>query len=165
MDYLGISRSDASPVVSALNKLLCDYQVYYQNLRNFHWNVSGVHFFDLHNKFEDLYNQAKTDIDDIAERVLTLRFRPISTLSQYLNLSTIDEAGTRVFDRDMVSIILHNQIELIKSMREVLSQAAAENDEGTIDLIGSKLEATEKSSWMLDAWLSPVRETIEKVEA
>ncbi|MEL6124215.1 MAG: ferritin-like domain-containing protein, partial [Bacteroidota bacterium] len=62
MDYLGISRSDASPVVSALNKLLCDYQVYYQNLRNFHWNVSGVHFFDLHNKFEDLYNQAKTDI-------------------------------------------------------------------------------------------------------
>ena len=73
MSYLDIETKKISPIVDELNTLLADYHVYYQNLRGFHWNVLGKNFFDLHEKFEELYTDARIKIDEIAERILTLR--------------------------------------------------------------------------------------------
>lgn len=152
MNYLGFEQDKLETVTQQLNNLLASYQIYYQNLRNFHWNVQGENFFDLHNRFELLYTDAREKIDEIAERILTLRNTPLSRMSDYLANSDLEEAGLLDDDRNMVLNILANHKILIRQIREVLSEAGAVKDEGTVDMMGSYLENLEKQSWMLDAW-------------
>lgn len=165
MNYLGLNKERLSDCVERLNDLLANYHIYYQNLRCHHWYVEGQNFFELHHKFEELYNQAKVDIDDIAERILTLRFYPEGRLSEYLRRAEISENGKLKDDTAMVSDLLHSHKILISCMRSVIEAADKASDEGTIDLIGGKLEAIEKNSWMLDAWMSRVSKNTEKQEA
>ncbi len=152
MNYLNINEDKLLPVVEELNTLLADYHVYYQKLRNFHWNVLGRNFFDLHEKFEEMYEDARTKIDEIAERILTLRYHPMSNLSDYLKTSDIKESPMELTDTEMVSAILEAHGILLKRMSEVVHKAEAVSDEGTIDLIGAYIRELEKTSWMLDAW-------------
>ena len=140
------------PVVMELNTLLADYHVYYQKLRNFHWNILGVNFFDLHEKFEELYVDARTKIDEIAERILTLRYHPMSNYSEYLEASSITESTISLNDREMVNEVLDAHGKLLSQMAAVIRKAEAVEDEGTIDLIGAYIRELEKTSWMLDAW-------------
>ncbi len=154
MNYLGFEKTTVRKTVKNLNHLLANYHIYYQNLRNFHWNVQGENFFDLHDKFENLYNDARLKIDEIAERILTLRHKPMSTLSDYLTYARIKEVKETLPDREMVLTLLENHKVLIEDFRKVLASAAESGDEGTVDMIGSFLENIEKSSWMLDAWAS-----------
>ncbi len=153
MNYLGFKPEKLKETSDQLNKLLSNYQIYYQNLRNYHWNISGPHFFDLHEKFEELYNEAKISIDEIAERILTLRMKPISTLSEYLTTADVKEFST-LDPNEMVKSILSDHKKLIANMRTVLATAGDASDEGTVDLVGGFLGSIEKKSWMLDAWLS-----------
>ena len=152
MNYLGIQPQKLTHTTKELNTLLASYHIYYQNLRNFHWNIEGENFFELHEKFEELYMDARDQIDQIAERVLTLRSRPLSRLSDYLEVSKVPEANILSEDRAMVMTLLENHRILIEQMREILDTADEAKDEGTIDLISSFLESLEKKSWMLDAW-------------
>jgi len=155
MNYLGLNKKEISSTVKALNQLLADYQVYYQNLRNFHWNVEGVNFFALHAQFQALYTDARTKIDEIAERILTLLSRPMSTLSDYLKHSRVKESNTMTEDRKMVLTVLENHRILIESMREVLEAADMAGDEGTVEMVSGFLANLEKKSWMLNAWAAP----------
>jgi starvation-inducible DNA-binding protein len=153
MNYIGIKPNNVEQTVTQLNKLLSNYHVYYQNLRNYHWNISGEHFFDLHEKFEELYNEAKINIDEIAERILTLRQKPTSTLKEYLEQADIKEMST-MDSKEMVKNIIENHAQLISNMRKVIECAGEANDEGTIDMVGGFLASVEKNSWMLDAWVA-----------
>lgn len=152
MNYLGLNEEKVTRTVNDMNRLLSNYHVYYQNLRNFHWNIHGENFFDLHNKFEDLYDNAREKIDEIAERILTLRHIPLSRMSDYLAMAKVEESEILQTDKDMVDKILEDHEILISNMRDVISSADEANDEGTIDMIGGFLEQLEKRSWMLDAW-------------
>jgi len=152
MSYLDLDKKKTTATAKELNILLADYHVYYQKLRNFHWNVVGHNFFDLHNKFEEMYNDAKTKIDEIAERILTLRFQPTSNFSDYLKTSNIKEASENTKDMEMVKKLLEDHGKLLKQMRKVIDTADKADDEGTIDMIGAYIGHIEKISWMLDAW-------------
>ncbi|MDT0649672.1 Dps family protein [Autumnicola edwardsiae] len=152
MSYLGLDNAKTEKTVGELNTLLADYHLYYQKLRNFHWNIIGKNFFDLHEKFEELYDDAKLKVDEIAERILTLRHQPTSNLSDYLKMSNIKESGSRLSDFDMIEILLEDHRILLNQMRKVIDIAEAGGDEGTIDLIGAYIRELEKTSWMLDAW-------------
>lgn len=152
MNYLNINEEKLLPVVMELNTLLADYHIYYQKLRNFHWNILGENFFDLHEKFEELYVDARVKIDEIAERILTLRYHPMSNYSEYLEASSIEEQTGSLNDREMVNDILKGHGILLKQMALVIEKAEAVGDEGTIDLIGGYIRQLEKTSWMLDAW-------------
>ncbi len=160
MDYLGFEQKKLIDTVTALNDLLASYHIYYQNLRNFHWNVKGENFFDLHTQFEALYNDARLKIDEIAERILTLRQRPVSRLSDYMVISKVEEAPLLEHDREMVETILENHKVLIAQMRRCITNASQAEDEGTIDMIGGFLENLEKKSWMLDAWITRKHEMV-----
>ncbi|MBV7268259.1 Dps family protein [Winogradskyella luteola] len=164
MSYLNIKDEKLLPTVVELNTLLADYHIYYQNLRNFHWNILGENFFELHEKFEELYTDARVKIDEIAERILTLRYHPMSNLKDYLRTASIDEAASKLTDKEMVNIVLDNHSNLLKQMSKVINKAEKANDEGTIDLIGAYIRELEKSSWMLDAFsketASQLNETI-----
>ncbi|WP_179019506.1 Dps family protein [Winogradskyella forsetii] len=152
MSYLNIKDDKLMPTVVELNTLLADYHIYYQNLRNFHWNILGENFFDLHVKFEELYNDARIKIDEIAERILTLRYHPMSKLEDYLKSASIKEVSSKLTDKEMVSTILNNHAILLKQMSNVVNKADEIGDEGTIDLIGAYIRELEKNSWMLDAF-------------
>lgn len=152
MSYLQLTKKDAEAVVKELNHLLADYHLYYQKLRNFHWNVKGSNFFDLHEKFEEMYEDARMKIDEIAERILTLRSSPMSNLSEYLKLSEIKEAKTNLADEAMVKDLLKDHGTIINTMNGIVDLAGEKGDEGTIDLIGAYIRELEKVSWMLDSW-------------
>ncbi len=152
MSYLGLDKEKTSKTVDELNVLLADYHLYYQKLRNFHWNVIGKNFFDLHEKFEELYDDAKLKVDEIAERILTLRYTPISNLTDYLKASNLKESKADLTDYKMIETLLKDHGTLLKQMRSVIETADKAGDEGTIDLIGAYIRELEKTSWMLDAW-------------
>ncbi|WP_300440057.1 Dps family protein [Christiangramia sp.] len=152
MNYLGLDSNKTKKTVEELNILLADYHLYYQKLRNFHWNVIGKNFFDLHEKFEELYDDAKLKVDEIAERILTLRYQPTSNLSDYLEDSNLEESPSDISDSKMIELLLKDHGLLLKQMRKVVEVADAGGDEGTIDLIGAYIRELEKTSWMLDAW-------------
>ncbi|MGJ8684278.1 MAG: Dps family protein [Nonlabens sp.] len=152
MNYLNLDINKTESTVSELNILLADYHLYYQKLRNFHWNIKGKNFFDLHVKFEEMYDDAKLKVDEIAERILTLRYQPTSNLSEYLKSSNIKESKSEHTDVEMVETLLDDHGILISQMRKVVEHAGNAEDEGTIDLIGAYIRELEKTSWMLDAW-------------
>ena len=152
MSYLGLDEKKTSNTVQELNVLLADYHLYYQKLRNYHWNVIGKNFFDLHEKFEELYDDAKVKIDEIAERILTLRYQPTSNLSEYLEQSNLKESKSDLSDSQMIKNLLDDHGTILKQMRKVVEVAEKGGDEGTIDLIGAYIRELEKTSWMLDAW-------------
>ncbi|WP_370391229.1 Dps family protein [uncultured Winogradskyella sp.] len=152
MNYLNMNDEKLLPTVIELNTLLADYHIYYQNLRNFHWNILGENFFELHEKFEELYTDAREKIDEIAERILTLRYHPMSNLKDYLKASSIEEVSSDKTDVEMVKEILKNHAILLEQMSKVVDKAEKIKDEGTIDLIGAYIRELEKTSWMLDAF-------------
>ena len=152
MTYLNMNEEKLRPVVVELNALLAEYHLYYQKLRNFHWNILGRNFFDLHEKFEELYEDARTKIDEIAERILTLRYHPVSNLSDYLKVASIRESESNLEDHEMVAEILKAHGILLRQMSKIIQEAESIEDEGTIDLIGAYIRELEKTSWMLDAW-------------
>ncbi|MDO6737491.1 Dps family protein [Wenyingzhuangia sp. 2_MG-2023] len=152
MNYLSIDQEKLTPVVSELNSLLAEYHIYYQKLRNFHWNIKGQNFFDLHVKFEEMYKEARLKIDEIAERILTLRKSPVSRYSDYLTMSKIKESSSMLIDKEMVVTLIDDHQLLLERMTNVVKRAGEANDEGTIDLIGAYIRELEKTSWMLEAW-------------
>lgn len=157
MSYLNLDKNKTNKTVEQLNILLADYHLYYQKLRNFHWNVIGTNFFDLHEKFEEMYDDAKLKIDEIAERILTLKHSPKSNLTDYLELTNLEESEADLDDAKMVDVLLEDHGTIISQMRKVVSVADNAGDEGTIDLIGAYIRELEKTSWMLDVWTKKLR--------
>ena len=158
MSYLNLDTSKTKTTVQELNVLLADYHLYYQKLRNFHWNIIGQNFFDLHEQFEEMYNDAKLKIDEIAERILTLRFQPKSNFTEYLKISNLSEASLELEDSEMVKALLEDHGRIIVQMRKVVDVADENDDEGTIDMVGAYIRELEKTSWMLNAWMMKIKE-------
>ncbi len=154
VNKIGLEDKKVIELVDHLNLLLANYQVHYQKVRGCHWNVKGHSFFDLHVKFEELYNNAQTSIDELAERVLTLGKSPYSTFSDYIELSDIKEIKTEGLPAEkMVEAILGDFKTLIELEREVIANATdIAGDEGTADMVIGFLRFKEKTSWMLRAW-------------
>ena len=154
MRYLPLKRENIPAMIDEMNTLLCNFQIYYQKLRSFHWNVKGENFFELHDQFEKLYQNAQTNIDDIAERIRTLKYSPVSLLRRYLERAEIKEIDAFLNDQEMVKAILKDHAILSDSLYRTLEKAEMANDGATIHLLSGIQLALEKKSWMLDTWLS-----------
>ena len=153
-DYLSLDKSATKKVSAELQNLLADFQLYYTNLRGFHWNVVGKQFFKLHDKFEELYDEASDQIDEIAERILMLGETPNHNFSDYLKVGEIKETGVVSDDKETVSLVLDYLKVLIAKERKIIELASDANDEVTVDLMVGYLEGQEKTVWMLTAFLS-----------
>ncbi len=152
-NLIGIDKKRAEELNKNLNILLADYQLFYQNLRGLHWNIQGKEFFELHLKFEEFYNDAVVKVDEIAERILTLGGEPLHTFTDYLKTSTIKEIKSVTKGKDGVAHILSNFTILIIQERAILDLAGKANDEGTVSLMSDYISQTEKTLWMLNAYL------------
>ncbi len=152
LDFTGLNESKVAVVVKGLNQLLADFQVYYTNLRNFHWNVKGHGFFVMHEKYEEMYNDAAAKVDEIAERLLQLGQVPESRFSEYLKVSRIKEAGLVETGKEAIDTVLSYYKLLIAQEREVLSAASQAGDEVSVALMSDYLKEQEKLVWMLVAF-------------
>ena len=152
-NQIGLDATKAKQLAEKLNVLLANYQVFYINARGFHWNITGEKFFELHAKFEELYNDLLVKVDEIAERILTLGHTPLHTFTDYTKVATIKEAHNVSDGKKAVSKVLEGFHALIGVERELLNLAGEANDEGTNALMSDYIRQQEKLVWMYSAYL------------
>lgn len=153
-NLIGINKEKAMVLNEKLNDLLANYQMFYQNLRGFHWNIKGKEFFELHLKFEELYDDAVIKIDEIAERILTLEGTPLHTFADYIDASEIKDAKNKSNGIESVEITVENFSTLVAKERVILALAGEADDEGTVSLMSDYISQTEKTLWMLSSYLN-----------
>jgi starvation-inducible DNA-binding protein len=151
---LGWTTEETERISIVLNELLANYSVHYQKLRNYHWNVKGPDFFDLHDQFELQYNEARDNIDAIAERIRVFGKTPLSTMKDYLEISEIKETTSELKSDIMVRELLSDYRILLQSMFLVVDVAVEQSDSGTEEMIKKFINSIEKHHWMLSAFLS-----------
>lgn len=154
LDYTLLNEKTAKSTAEELQQLLANYQVFYTNMRGFHWNVKGRGFYQLHELFEKMYDDAAEKVDEIAERILMLGEIPAHNFSNYLKVSQIKETGVVSDPDEIVKLILDSLKTLITHERKILEIASEGNDEATTTMIGDFLSEQEKTVWMLTSFLS-----------
>lgn len=154
LNAIGLNKKKAEELAESLNSLLANYSIFYQNTRGYHWNIKGQHFFELHLKFEELYNDLLLKIDEIAERILTLGYSPNHNYSDYANASSIKESPKVINGITAVKDILVSFKILISIQRELLDLSEEMNDEGTNALMSDYIREQEKMVWMYSAFLN-----------
>ena len=152
-NHIGLNDDYTKQITEHLNLLLASSQQFYINVRGYHWNVTGEHFFELHVKFEELYNELILQIDEIAERILTLGKTPLHTYADYAEISVIEQTKDVTGGKDCVKQILAGFDQLLGLERKILSAASEEGDEGTVDQMTGYISAQEKHVWMYSAFL------------
>ncbi len=150
---IGLDPKKSKDLSDKLNVLLADYSIFYQNTRGFHWNIKGDKFFELHDKFEELYNDLLLKIDEVAERIRTLGSTPEHKYSAYFELAGIKESpkvseGTKAMEHVLESFKV-----LIVLQREILDLSSEASDEGTNALMSDYIREQEKLVWMYSAYL------------
>lgn len=133
-----------------LNEFLADLNVFYRKLQNYHWNIEGSNFFEVHAKLEELYDKINEQIDEIAEHILILGGQPLGTLKDYLETSTLKEAENKKIKSNEIFVSLINDYnELLKKAIEIKEISEKESEYSTSSLIDEYILEYEKIIWML----------------
>lgn len=137
-----------------LNLYLVNLNVLYRKVQNYHWNVVGKGFFTIHTKLEEFYDKINEQVDDVAERILSIGARPYGTLKDYLELTTIKEAENKEISVHDVLVSVKADFEsMLTLVKEIKATADDENDYGTSAMLDEYISEYEKNLWMLNAYL------------
>ncbi|MEB8329513.1 DNA starvation/stationary phase protection protein [Flavobacteriaceae bacterium KMM 6897] len=153
LNSIGLDADKSKTLSNDLNLLLANFQRYYQNLRGIHWNIKGKRFFDLHVKFEELYNDANLKVDLVAERILTLGGVPLHTFEDYISNSKVPVGKNITEDEAAIRLVVDSLKELLVIERKILVASDDANDEGTNSMMSDFIAEQEKILWMMKAWL------------
>ncbi|AZG73490.1 Dps family protein [Shewanella livingstonensis] len=148
---IGIKKDDRLKIAEGLKSLLADSYTLYLQTHNFHWNVTGIHFRELHLMFEEHYTELAVAVDDIAERIRTLDVAAPGTYKEFARLSSIKEVEGVPSSADMVDLLTKGHEQVVKTSRQVLKLAQAADDESTAALVSDRMRIHEKTAWMLRA--------------
>ncbi|MBY6033867.1 Dps family protein [Marinobacter daepoensis] len=152
-NFIGLDTDKTQKLAEVLNELLSSYQIFYMNVRGYHWNIKGENFFELHAKFEELYDDLLLKVDEVAERILTLGHRPAHAYSTYIEKSEVPERKDVSDGKEAVGNIVESFGKLIAKQRELLSLAGEADDEGTVALMSDYISQQEKTVWMYRSYL------------
>ncbi|MGR5985716.1 Dps family protein [Bacillus cytotoxicus] len=145
--------STKTNVVEVLNKQVANWNVLYVKLHNYHWYVTGPHFFTLHEKFEEFYTEVATYIDELAERILALGGKPLATMKEYLETSTVHEGTSKEAAEEMVQVLVNDFSAIIQELKEGMEVAEQAGDETSADMLLAIHTTLEQHVWMLSAFL------------
>ncbi|WP_179087942.1 MULTISPECIES: Dps family protein [Paenibacillus] len=145
--------NNATALQEVLNRQIAGWSVLYTKLHNFHWYVQGPHFFTLHAKFEELYNLATANMDEVAERLLAIGGRPVATMGEQLRLSPIEEAQGQLSAERMVESVVADLHTMVEVIRQGIHEAGEAEDNATEDMLIGFTAALDKEVWMLTAFL------------
>lgn len=148
---IGISKENRTEISEGLKKLLADSYTLYLQTHNFHWNVTGLQFRELHLMFEEHYTELAIAVDDIAERIRTLDVPAPGTYKEFAKLSSIKEVDGVPSSAEMVELLTKGHEQVIKTSRKVLKVAQDADDESTAALVSDRMRVHEKTAWMLRA--------------
>ncbi|MGB3623115.1 DNA starvation/stationary phase protection protein [Ketobacter sp. MCCC 1A13808] len=148
---IGIKESDRVATADALKELLADSYTLYLQTHNFHWNVTGPQFRELHLMFEEHYQELAVAVDDIAERIRTLGVSAPGTYKEFAQLSSIQETDDIPSGSEMVDILNKGHEQVVKTCRKVLKIAQDSDDESSASLASDRMRIHEKTAWMLRA--------------
>jgi len=150
----GMTQEHREGVVQILNTLLADEYLLYTKTRNYHWNVVGRQFNDLHKFFEAQYEEIDAVIDDVAERSRALGLRSVATMTEFMKLTRLKEKpATYPAATEMVGDLLADHEAIIRTLRADLETCVAKfKDAGTSDFLTGLMEKHEKMAWMLRAF-------------
>jgi len=143
----------STQLTNVVNKQIANWSVLYIKLHNFHWYVKGPQFFTLHEKFEELYNEASVHIDELAERLLALDGNPVATMREILEHASLKEASGNENAEEMVQVISNDFSIVINELKEGMSIAEESGDETTGDMLLAIHQSLEKHNWMLKSFL------------
>lgn len=150
---IGLDPASVKELGKGLNDLLADLQLFYQNVRGFHWNLRGSNFFELHLKFEEVYTDLQLKIDEVAERLLTLGVTPLHAFDDYLKRSDVPAVRDVTDGTEAMKHCVAAYSVLLVRERALLALSASIGDEGTNALMSDYIRAQEKTVWMFRAWL------------
>lgn len=153
LNRIGLDTSKSKELAEMLNDLLANYSIFYQNVRGYHWNIQGEKFFELHLKFEELYNDLFIKIDDVAERILTLGHQPEHKFTGYLGGAQIKETNEVKDGRKAMLEILEAFKTLLVKQRQILDLSGEIDDEGTNAQMSDYIREQEKLVWMYSSYL------------
>jgi starvation-inducible DNA-binding protein len=139
-------------IANVLNQQVANWTVLHMKLHHFHWNVKGPHFFTLHAKFEELYTESAARIDLLAERMLAIGGKPVSTLADIIRLASIKEATVEQSAEQMTASIADDFKQLVGELKQGIKIADSYGDEVTEDLLIAIQADLEKQIWMLNAF-------------
>jgi starvation-inducible DNA-binding protein len=148
---IGIKQADRASIAEGLKRLLADSYTLYLQTHNFHWNVEGPQFRELHLMFEEHYTELATAVDEIAERIRTLDVPAPGTYKEFAKLSSIEEVEGVPAAKTMVDLLTQGHEQVVKTCREVLKLAQDGDDESTAALASDRMRIHEKTAWMLRA--------------
>ncbi|WOJ93329.1 Dps family protein [Congregibacter variabilis] len=148
---IGINEADRLSIAGGLKVLLADSYTLYLQTHNFHWNVTGPQFRELHLMFEEHYNELAIAVDEIAERIRTLDVVAPGTYKAFAELSNIDEVDGVPPASEMIRILTQGHEQIVKTCREVLLKAQGADDESSAALVSDRMRVHEKTAWMLRA--------------
>lgn len=148
---IGIDKQDRLDIAEGLKKLLADSYTLYLQTHNFHWNVTGSQFRELHLMFEEHYTELAVAVDDIAERIRTLDVAAPGTYRALADLSSIEEVEGVPAASDMITILTQGHEQVVKTCRDALKLAQQADDESSAALISDRMRMHEKTAWMLRA--------------
>ncbi|MBU5591481.1 DNA starvation/stationary phase protection protein [Clostridium sp. MSJ-4] len=136
-----------------LNVYLANLNILYVKLHNYHWNVNGTGFFELHAQFENFYNQVSLDLDAVAERLLTIGERPAASMKEYLEIATIEEKSSEaISSKESVELVIKDFKLMLDSSNNILKIAEELKDVPTADMLTQFIANYEKTLWMLEAY-------------
>lgn len=138
--------------VENLNSLIADFTVLYQKLRHYHWNVKGPRFFQLHEKFEEMYTGVGDTIDELAERVVGLEGTPLHTLAHVLETASLSEDASMPGDEEMVERTIADFETLSEGILGMIAAAEEADDRTTVNLLDEIRDGLEGHLWMLKSW-------------
>lgn len=150
---IGISTENRERVATNLKKLLADTYTLYLQTHNFHWNVTGRQFRELHLMFEEHYTELATAVDEIAERIRTLGVAAPGTYKAFAALSSIEEVDGVPEAKKMIEILTQSHEAVVRTSRQALKVAQDADDESSAALISDRMRIHEKTAWMLRAFL------------
>jgi starvation-inducible DNA-binding protein len=150
---IGLKDSYKNEMTEKLNVYLSDVQISYMNVRGYHWNIVGKHFFALHAKFEEIYNTLNEMADEVAERILMLGGKPLHSFTNYIKIATVKERQNVSSAENTVQALLEDIAILLTKEREILALASANDDEGTSSLMSGFIGEQEKMIWMFNSLL------------
>ena len=141
-------------ITEDLNLFLSNLNVFYRKLQNYHWNVIGEDFFDVHSKLEELYNGINEQIDEIAEHILSMGEMPLGTMKDYLDIAQISETNNeKKCSKHIFETILKDYNILIENVNQIKEDADNQNKYSTSALMDEYLLNYEKTVWMIRQFL------------
>ena len=146
---IGINENQRIAIANGLKVLLADSYTLYLQTHNFHWNVTGPQFRELHLMFEEHYTELAAAVDLIAERIRTLGVAAPGTYKAFAELSNIKEVDGVPSATEMLNLLTKGHEQVVKTCREVLKPAQDADDESTTSLVSDRMRLHEKTAWML----------------